>query len=617
MAKSTAGPRLPDETAAAGSPRWLQALDGDAPVLLIAPHGGRAGAATRALLNPKVNDLHTADITHELAQRLGAGAIINAGMDRNRLDLNRLTQVMSEAPWMLELIAARLERIVARCGRAVVLVIHGWNVIEPRVDLGVGVKSASGALLPACGAHVSASDGFINGPVLDFVESLRRSGIKPTFGLRYPGAGANNLLQAFTQRHASSPVGVLGRLAALNACGALEAVQLELSVALRMPGRFRTETIAAIAESFARCDRAADHPIAAPRTNGVERGRRIEIIRTTEPPSSAPRPVVQHLSTGPLRVGLEFYDPSVQMGAMASFDLGSGAAGARVMAVAGRERIALFTAEGRVERTPQSLTLGPLALRIEGDRMCFDFAGPAVVVDDGAAYLSVEHALAKAKLHESMELHAEFEAWPAAHTSREPRTDTLIELIARPEHGDGIFGRITGHFSIAGKKHRLEAVARLGRSLIGIGNAAFNKRRMIWAAFPDGASPCAVEARALTDNDSAESARARVLDRGRWTDSGLQRLKLRPTVARRPPHRISAILQPDGDAQALTLDGEVQSFVMLSRPGPAHSRILTSLGFASFRIGDYSGAGMFECSHRTASAPRATVETIEADNDES
>ena len=35
-------------------------------------------------------------------------------------------------------------------------------------------------------------------------------------------------------------IGALRRLAALNARGALEAVQLELSVALRMPGRFRT-----------------------------------------------------------------------------------------------------------------------------------------------------------------------------------------------------------------------------------------------------------------------------------------------------------------------------------------------------------------------------------------
>ena len=618
MARSTAESRLFDEAAAAKGARWLQAPDGDSPVLLIAPHGGHAGPATRAMLHPKVNDLHTADITRELAQRLGAGAIINAGMDRNRLDLNRLSQVMSEAPWLLELIAARLERIVERSGRAVVLLIHGWNIIEARVDVGIGVKSANGTLLPACGAHVSASESFVNGPLLDFVQALRQRDIEPSFGLRYPGAGANNLLQAFTRRHASSPVGALRRLAALNARGALEAVQLELSVALRMPGRFRTETIAAIAESFVRCGL----PVAASQAGRIERPGRIEIIRTADTPSTAPRRGVQQPSTGPLRVGLEFYDPSTQMGAMASFDLGAGAAGARVMAVAGRERIALFTAEGRVARTAHSLTLGPLALRLDGGRLRFDFAGPSVVVEDGTAYLSVEHALAKATLHETMELHVEFEPWPQVGASAEPRTETLLELITSQEHGgDGIFGRVTGHCSIAGATHRLEAAGRLGRSFVGIGNGAFTARRMIWAAFPDGASPQAIEARTLTDDEGAARASARVLDRGRWTDANLERLKLTPATPRRPPRRISALLgSRDGD-HALAIDGEVLSFVMLSRPGPAQSRILTSLGFASFRIGghlgDLRGAGMFECSHRTASSPRATAEPADADNGES
>ncbi len=617
MAKSTADSHLIDETIAAKAARWLQTPDGEAPVLLIAPHGGHAGPATRAMLHPKVNDLHTADITRELAHRLGAGAIINAGMDRNRLDLNRLSQVMSEAPWLLELIATRLERIVERSGRAVVLLIHGWNVIEPRVDVGIGVKSTNGTLLPACGAHVSASDAFVNGPLLDFVQALHRSEIEPTFGLRYPGAGANNLLQAFTRRHAASPVGALRRLAALNARGALEAVQLELSVALRMPGRFRTETIAAIAESFARCDLAA----ASSRASRADRLRRIEIIRTVEVPSPAPRRAVQEPLRGPLRVGVEFYDASTQIGAMASFDLGAGAAGARVMAVAGRERIALFTAEGRVARSAHSLTLGPLALQMQDGRLRFDFAGPAVVVEDGTAYLSVEHALAKASLQEAMELHVEFEVWPAGGASAQPRTEMLVEWIGRPEHGDGIYGRITGHCSLAGATHRVEAVGRLGRSFVGIGTGAFNERRMIWAAFPDESSPRAVEARTLTDDTGAARTSARVLDRERWTDANLERLKLTSAAPRRPPRRISALLRSPEDSYGLAIDGEVLSFVMLSRPGPAQSRILTSLGFARFGIGDHGaelrGAGMFECSYRSAQAPRALAETADADNGES
>jgi hypothetical protein len=618
MERSMEGSHLLDAATGTKGARWLQTLEGDAPVLLIAPHGGHAGPATRALLNPKVNDLHTADITRELARRLGASAIINSGMDRNRLDLNRLSQVMSEAPWMLELIAGRVERIVARSGRAVVLLIHGWNIIEPRVDLGVGVKSAGGKLLPACAAHVSASDGFINGPLADFAEFLRQSGIKPTFGMRYPGAGANNLLQAFTQRHASSKVDALRRLAALHARGALEAVQLELSVALRMPGRLRTQTIAGIAESFARCDRHA----AAPRASRLERPRRIEIIRTAEPALSAPKLGIQQSSAAPLRVGLEFFDSSIQLGAMASFDLGPGAGGARVMAVAGRERIALFTAEGRVERTPQSLTLGPLALRIDGRRLRFDFSGPAVVVEDGSAYLSVERALAQATLQEAMELHVEFEPWPDSRAAA-PATGTLIELMTRSEQtANGIFGRVTGHFSIAGAEHRLEAVGRLGRSLIGIGNGAFNARRMIWAALPGTTFPLAVEARALIDAGGVESSSASVLDHGGWSARDVQLLKVTPVIPGRlppgrPPHRISAILPPAGDGLAVPIKGEVQSFVMLSRPGPAQSRILTSLGFASFRIGDHHGAGMFECSHRSALTTRETAEATDADNGES
>jgi hypothetical protein len=260
-------------------------------------------------------------------------------------------------------------------------------------------------------------------------------------------------------------------------------------------------------------------------------------------------------------------------------------------------------------------------LRLEGGHLRFDFAGPAVVVEDGTAYLSVEHALAKAALHEAMELHAEFKPWPAAGASAEPRTETLVELITRPEHGDGIFGRVTGHCSIAGAKHRLEAVGRLGRSFVGIGNGAFTARRMIWAAFPDGASPQAIEARTLTDDEGASSPGARVLDRGRWTDANLERLKLTPATPRRPPRRISALLSSPDDDHALAIDGEVLSFVMLSRPGPAQSRILTSLGFASFLIGndraDLRGAGMFECSHRSASSPRAPLEDAEnkADDD--
>ena len=188
----------------AASESWLEVIDSDSPLLLIAPHGGRAEPRTRSLLNPKVNDLHTADITRGLAARLGASALINVAMDRNRLDCNRLSQIIERAPWLLELIADRVGAIVARHGRVTVLLIHGWNIIEPRLDFGLGLRHFGGELRPPGSACVSACDDFINGPLAGLADRLHRHGIKPTYGMRYPGGGLQNLLQAFTARHRES-----------------------------------------------------------------------------------------------------------------------------------------------------------------------------------------------------------------------------------------------------------------------------------------------------------------------------------------------------------------------------------------------------------------------------
>src|SRR5579863_5771720 len=237
-------------TASGASESWLEVIDSDSPLLLIAPHGGRAEPRTRSILNPKVNDLHTADITRALAARIGASALINVAMDRNRLDCNRLSQIIERAPWMLELIADRVGAIVARHGRVTVLLIHGWNIIEPRLDFGLGLRHSSGELRPPGSACVSASDDFINGPLAGLSERLVRHGIKPTYGMRYPGGGLQNLLQAFTARHRESPNAPLRSISEIAVNGLIDAAQLELSVALRMPGELRARCEDAIAEVF-------------------------------------------------------------------------------------------------------------------------------------------------------------------------------------------------------------------------------------------------------------------------------------------------------------------------------------------------------------------------------
>src|SRR5208337_2973225 len=241
-------PRL--NTAPAASESWLEVIDSNSPLLLIAPHGGRAEPRTRSMLNPKVNDLHTADITRGLAARLGASALINVAMDRNRLDCNRLPQIIERAPWLLEMIAERVDAIVARHGRVTVLLIHGWNIIEPRVDFGLGLHHSGGELRPPGSACVSASDDFINGRLAGLADRLHRHGIKPTYGMRYPGGGFQNLLQAFTARHRDSSNAPLRSISEAAASGAVDAAQLELSVALRMPGELRARCEDAIAHAF-------------------------------------------------------------------------------------------------------------------------------------------------------------------------------------------------------------------------------------------------------------------------------------------------------------------------------------------------------------------------------
>src|SRR5271163_117744 len=285
-------------TANVASESWLEVIDCDSPLLLIAPHGGRAEARTRSTLNPKVNDLHTADITRGLAARLGASALINVAMDRNRLDCNRLSQIIERAPWLLEIIADRVDAIVARHGRLTVLLVHGWNIIEPRLDFGLGLRHLGGELRPPGSACVSACDDFINGPLAGLADRLHRHGIKPTYGMRYPGGGLQNLLQAFTARHRESQHAALRAISETAMTGVVDAAQLELSVALRMPGELRARCEDAIAEVFS--GKSDSH-----------------VVRSANVINRAPRPAVVKSEIGaagtiaaPGRIGIEFYDPA-------------------------------------------------------------------------------------------------------------------------------------------------------------------------------------------------------------------------------------------------------------------------------------------------------------------
>jgi hypothetical protein len=566
-------------SAAAPAP-WLEIIEADSPLLLIAPHGGAAGARARARLHPKVNDLHTAAITRELAARTGAFALINSGMDRNQLDCNRIPQLAEHAPWMLEIVAEHLARIVDRHGRATVLLVHGWNIIEPRVDFGLGLRRHGDELRPPGSAHVSARDEFIHGPLSELAARLREGGIQPTWGMRYPAGGVHNLVQAFTGRHRESAIAPLRAIAAISALGAVDAAQLELSVAVRMPGELRARCLDALVSVF---------------RGGSDRARPVTRAATRVVRTAAPRPAAPvRTASVPTRVGIEFFDPAAKVGAMASFDLGAGGTGARIMMLLGRRRVALFTAEGRPQISGTRLALGPLALEIAGGALSFQFRGPAVIVPDGAAYLSIERALASGRLDPNVCLDA-----------RMPIDSTAFDLAsiaagasqpAPSQAPIAAFATLSGEVRADGFAGTIEAAARAGMSFTGLGPQRFRARRMIWASFSDGPMS-ALELRSITEDAGAPHLTARVLAHGGWRSAELALLSIDAPSPEEPPPRIEASFA-DGAGVPLTIGGSVAAFIPLSRPGPDQSRIYTSLGFARFECGGRVGSGMFEYSRR-------------------
>jgi hypothetical protein len=588
-------------TAIIAAESWLEVIDADSPLLLIAPHGGRAEARTRSILNPKVNDLHTANITRGLAARLGASALINVAMDRNRLDCNRLSQIVEQAPWLLELIAERVSAIVARHGRATVLLIHGWNIIEPRLDFGLGLRHMNGELRPPGSACVSASDDFINGPLAGLANRLNQHGIKPTYGMRYPGGGLQNLLQAFTPRHRESPHASLRSISEMAMGGAVDAAQLELSVSVRMPGDLRDRCENAIAEVFSA-------------------NRNVQVMPSKLSINRAPRPTVAKKEIGaaatvamPGRVGIEFYDPAAKFGAMASFDVGGAGMGARIMMLFDGRRAALFTAEGRPTRSENGVSHGPLSLRRDGDSIVLAFRGPAVIVPDSGAYLSIERALASGRLDTNTEVEMRFDI-------DRPGDEFDFERIlstagaTQSTSSSAAFGRITGHVRIDGAARTVNGLARAGMSFTGLGPQKIVSRRMIWACFEDADAPRALEARAVATGDAPTNQSARILGADGWSPCELRELAIETAAVEEPPNRISASLTR-ADGAPFELDGTVECFIPLSRPGPEHSRIYTSLGFATFRSGSYLGAGMFEYSRVADSVQTAQDDDNDSDTD--
>jgi hypothetical protein len=377
-------------------------IPGTSPLVLVAPHGGRRDPVRRPWSSGRmrVNDLHTAALTAELAARLGAAALINEDVDRNDVDLNRIAETHERAPELLARLAELLEAVIARHGRATLLTIHGWNVVQPAVDLGLGCGAAPDPF--HVGHRAAVSPAFADAAVRSLVTECGARGIGATVGARYPARHRENLLQLFTPRYAADERQLVRTLAAL--APSVDAVQLELGIALRWPGAWR--------------ERLVDACVAA------------RPLLLDPPKRAGPSRSVAALAAHPapdLTRRLEFTTPEL-CGLMAV-----DARGGRLLLFPRAGGLVLFTGERVGDESPG--VVGGLETRGTPDGgLAVGFRGPALRFTETTPFLDLETGLAAATLIE-----------------------TAVDLEIRPAHAasggeGGDFGRIEGVAVLDGQR---------------------------------------------------------------------------------------------------------------------------------------------------------------------
>ncbi|MFT4569750.1 MAG: hypothetical protein ACI8TX_003852 [Hyphomicrobiaceae bacterium] len=226
-------------------PSWLALRHGTRPIIVVAPHGGRRQRPVRR--GDGVNDLATADLACELARRLNAHAIVNHGLDRNRIDLNRTSEVAAHAPVLAQLLHSAVRDASMDGSRPLVVFIHGWNMVVPCCDLGMGMREVDGRLF---GARPTLSRVAYEGVVARLRSALEARGIAAAVGRRYPASGADNLCQVFSGRFINHDDPYIEALSALSRAGEVNALQLELGIPLRWQGGAREDFLDAVVAAF-------------------------------------------------------------------------------------------------------------------------------------------------------------------------------------------------------------------------------------------------------------------------------------------------------------------------------------------------------------------------------
>lgn len=381
---------------------------GSGDVLVVAPHAALgSGDGPRR----QANDFHTEAVAAAIAARVDGSLVVNHAIDRELLDLNRRSVVEQRAPWFAELLRDALARILARHPTASVLFVHGWHVMQPRCDVGVGARLEDARAASSRADSLTASPAWLEARIDALRRTCSRLGVRVTYGERWPAAHPNNLLQVFRRTPRAASCAALAELTEHAARGRIEAAQLELGAPLRWPGALRDEFVTACV--------AALRQEGAPPPTPVEPHRRKESV-------------VEEGFAG--RIGVQVYDLRAGrrgLGIIAGVaHLPGGDTGARLLLFPGGSRLAVFVGHER----------GHGALAVEGLRFAgsdaewtLAFDGHVLLAEDGRRYFADEREQVAARLGRA-----------------------TVQLSFRSPGGAGI-GRATGEVRLDGERFSIDA----------------------------------------------------------------------------------------------------------------------------------------------------------------
>ena len=410
-------------------PDWMTFTPGRVPIVLVAPHGGRRPSDAPIRDSIKVNDLYTAPLTRELAAQTGGYALINQTHDRNDLDLNRVSQVRTQATWFLDALVELLSSLAERHAALRVFFVHGWNVVQPVCDVGVGLRQRDGRLVKAGKGEPTLDVSFFSEVVLPFCDAARASRIDVAIGRRYAAADRNNFLQVFSARYVDDESPHIRRLAELAVTGRLNAVQLELGVGLRWPGAERERFVEVFRHTLGN-SLPADSPTASapsagrlPVTHGetAPAGRARDFSRFNLPraepgaaASDCPALLPWDWEGGTTRLALHFHDARSGLGVMGGveFDPAAPVHAGRLLLSLGGTQMVLFTGEDARGPAPERVRIGAFEWRREARGLAISYRGTLMRFSHPQAFIRLEDGLASSWIEPAeVELRLEFPAF--------------------------------------------------------------------------------------------------------------------------------------------------------------------------------------------------------------